>query len=170
MTFDRAEYLNNSGFGGCNGFQNDCCENKLVRKELNYVETYIKNTGCGFFNDWGNCCAPCCPPCPPCAPCCPPCPPCPPCEPCCIPCPIITPPCVTIKPPCIDFCNPCIEFRNPCVKDKKVKKIKKDKEDNGPCNPFCKPCYKPKCRDPCKKFKNCDCKICKKSYDKIYGN
>ena len=54
-----------------------------------------------------------------------------------------------------------------CGKDKKVKKVKQEKKvDNDPCNPFCKPCYKPKCYNPCKKA--CDCKVCKKSYDTIY--
>ena len=170
MTCDRAGYLNNYGFGNCGGFQDNCNDSKLIHKELHYVETYVKNreAGCGGrFNNYGNCgsggygncgfggygncgfggydncgfdgCF----------------------DNYCAPC-----------APCIPTCAPCIpSWGFPKYKTKKVKKTKKDddkKDDDGPCNPFCTPCYKPKCNDPCDKFKDCDCKSCKRSYKKIY--
>lgn len=46
---------------------------------------------------------------------------------------------------------------------------KKDKNRNDPCNPFCKPCYKPICYKP-PHDKPCGCDICTKSYKKIYKN
>lgn len=57
-----------------------------------------------------------------------------------------------IKPIKIDF-------------DKKDKKDKKDKNDS-PCNPECKPCYKPVCYEPIDKV--CGCDKCRKSFRKIY--
>lgn len=157
MSFDRAGYLNNFGFGdnnfgfgGCGDFFNNCCANNICQEETHTVKTHIKNknVGNGFFNNcgfggcfdncgFGGCFDNCCPPCPPCPPC---------------PCPIIKPPCVTIVPPCLEF---------PVCK--KVKKVKKEE----PCKKKCNPCYKPKCYKPCKKA--CDCKYCQKSFGTIYG-
>lgn len=140
MPFDRASYLNN-----CNAISN-CINNiRLLRKELHYVETYADafNQECNSFNN--NCCYD------------------------------------NVSCGCYANCGfPCEGYANGCAvgcgipfgnynKPNKKKINRNIKSDDGPCNPFCKPCYKPICYDPSDKFKKCQCKTCLKSLNKIYG-
>lgn len=65
--------------------------------------------------------------------------------------------------------SPCDKFewkRGGDDKCDKKKKKKKEKVDDSPCNPFCKPCYKPVCNKACSNDK-CDCKNCERAYKKI---
>lgn len=41
-----------------------------------------------------------------------------------------------------------------------------DNADKTPCNPFCKPCYKPVCYQPVED--KCNCDQCKRMIKKIY--
>ena len=182
MPFDRAGYLNNQyGYGhddrsSCAASRKRCNDTTLVKKELHYIETYVKthdsakdkycndsahgNYGYGCnsngYNNGGYGCEPCydngscndyCPP-----------------------------PCNNY--PVYDNCGPCNDqpyydehrpYKNDYYHEKKHDKSpkihRKDKHDDA-CNPFCKPCHKPVCNDPV--VKTCQCNACKKSFDKIY--
>ncbi|BCS83474.1 putative pre-mRNA-splicing factor ATP-dependent RNA helicase PRP2 [Cotonvirus japonicus] len=180
MPYDRAGYLNNfGGYGNCGSAYNRINDAKLMKRELHLTETYLDtiNRECannfnnyGFggsnsgFNDFG-CGVPCGPIGGGCGPIGGGCgfdivPPCPP-----------TPP----FPVCggggfgPGFSGPGCGggFYDNDRKEKKEKKEKKHK-NNDPCNPFCKPCYKPKCNDPTEEI--CECKNCVRSYNKIYND
>lgn len=63
-------------------------------------------------------------------------------------------------------CAPC--GPSPCAPCSSEKKCE-EKQEYDPCNPFCQPCHKPKCYDPCDDVESCAWEKYADVYQSVYG-